>query len=479
MDNIFVCTNNNIKQRVRSYLNNNPYNYPDISTWDVSQVTDMSHLFYDDLVASSYFNNFNEDLNSWDVSNVTNMAHAFYGCSKYNKSLDRWNVANVVNMEFMLAGCSELNQSFDNWNVSNVVNMTGMFKGCSNLNSPLNNWGSKTSQVVYMTIMFKDCTAFDQPLFEWDVSNVKEMRQMFYNCTSFIQDLSMWIIFPDTDIGQMFDNCPITNRPNVTQLNNRYTEQRQHALLNAESVLQPLRQQNAQRIAMHDERQRLREQYREERERRWQPIADRDFIQRGQTQGQINQQQQVAQQEINQNVQTQGQINRQQQVAQQEEINRNVRENVVPEEISEFPDCLVCGEFLDNQPKIRETPYNYCSDKCFDAIQICKNNHILHRGCILDWCNVSGVDVGSQMGSIYSSIKEQSRKNKCPFCQEPLIMPCNDFKNASSLSIDELKEYNKLKSGGKKRKTRKQRKKQRRKTRKQRRKTKKLGKKRK
>ena len=44
--------------------------YGAISTWDVSQVTDMSYLFKD----KTYFN---DDISNWDVSNVTNMSGMF------------------------------------------------------------------------------------------------------------------------------------------------------------------------------------------------------------------------------------------------------------------------------------------------------------------------------------------------------------------------------------------------------------------
>ncbi|HIC83110.1 MAG TPA: BspA family leucine-rich repeat surface protein, partial [Candidatus Marinimicrobia bacterium] len=38
----------------------------DISSWDVSSVTDMSYMFYNATV-------FNRDIGSWDVSSVTDM----------------------------------------------------------------------------------------------------------------------------------------------------------------------------------------------------------------------------------------------------------------------------------------------------------------------------------------------------------------------------------------------------------------------
>jgi surface protein len=48
-----------------------------IASWDVSQVTDMTYLFYE---ATS----FNGDLSRWDVSNVTDMSDMFAGATSYN-----------------------------------------------------------------------------------------------------------------------------------------------------------------------------------------------------------------------------------------------------------------------------------------------------------------------------------------------------------------------------------------------------------
>mgnify|MGYP002637828983 CR=1 FL=1 len=44
--------------------------YGKIEDWDVSQITDMNHLFYG-------IRGFNEPIGNWDVSNVTNMSSMF------------------------------------------------------------------------------------------------------------------------------------------------------------------------------------------------------------------------------------------------------------------------------------------------------------------------------------------------------------------------------------------------------------------
>ena len=61
-------------------------NLQNISTWDVSRVTDMSNLFKNK-------DNFNEDISNWDVSNVTNMERMFY-TTRFNQPIGDWDVRN-------------------------------------------------------------------------------------------------------------------------------------------------------------------------------------------------------------------------------------------------------------------------------------------------------------------------------------------------------------------------------------------------
>ena len=51
----------------------------DISNWDVSNVTDMSYMFYESF--------FNQDRSAWDVSNVDNMNYVFYSATSFNQDL--------------------------------------------------------------------------------------------------------------------------------------------------------------------------------------------------------------------------------------------------------------------------------------------------------------------------------------------------------------------------------------------------------
>ena len=120
----------------------------DLNFIDTSKITDMSNLFED------IRHNF--DVSKWDVSNVTNMNHMFYYCKNFDCDLSNWDVSNVTTMKYMFACCEKFNCDLSNWNVSNVTNMSHMFFYCEN----------------FSINCFKS----------WDVSNVLDMRGMFYRC---------------------------------------------------------------------------------------------------------------------------------------------------------------------------------------------------------------------------------------------------------------------------------------------------------
>ena len=73
----------------------------DISSWDVSNVIDMSNMFY-------IVSNFNQDISSWDVSNVTNMSKMFCGASNFNQDIGSWVVSSG-------ALCLDFSEKADNW----------------------------------------------------------------------------------------------------------------------------------------------------------------------------------------------------------------------------------------------------------------------------------------------------------------------------------------------------------------------------
>jgi surface protein len=165
------------------------------NTWDVTNVTDMSHMFMD---ATS----FNQPLNGWDTSAVTDMEGMFRDAGSFNQPLDGWDTSQVMDMEGMFMGATSFNQPINDWDTSQVTDMRGMFCGAESFNQPL---GWDTSKVTDMSGMFMDANSFNQPL-GWDTSKVTDMGYMFHGVTSFNQPIG-WDTSKVTDMRGMFRNA--------------------------------------------------------------------------------------------------------------------------------------------------------------------------------------------------------------------------------------------------------------------------------
>ena len=153
----------------------------DISTWDVSNVTDMSDMFGF---------GFNQDISTWDVGNVTDMSQMFAESEDFNQDISSWDVSKVTDMDQMFFGASVFNQDIGTWNVSNVNSMREMFREAEAFNKDISTWD--VGNVLFMTDMFHKSYSFNQDISTWDVSNVTDMNQMFIFAAAYNQDLSSW-----------------------------------------------------------------------------------------------------------------------------------------------------------------------------------------------------------------------------------------------------------------------------------------------
>ena len=100
------------------------------NTWDVSLITDLSYVFFkkdqDD----------HPDISTWNVSNVTSMQGTFSN-STFNGELINWNVVNVTDFSFTFANNVVFNQELKRWNVQDATTMESMFDNAYSFNQTI------------------------------------------------------------------------------------------------------------------------------------------------------------------------------------------------------------------------------------------------------------------------------------------------------------------------------------------------------
>lgn len=151
------------------------------------------------------------NISNWDVSNVTNMNQTFYQATNFNQSLDKWNTSKVTNMQNMFTTCTAFQgQGLENWNVSGVTVMSDMFSTCPNFNANLGSWDVRS--LTTAPTMFNGCSSFiGSGLSNWQPRLAGIAQNMFLNCTRFGSGISLnlsnWNISGVTSFASMFNGC--------------------------------------------------------------------------------------------------------------------------------------------------------------------------------------------------------------------------------------------------------------------------------
>ena len=126
------------------------------------------------------------DLSNFDTSKVTNMSHMFNGMRNLTTlNLSNFNTSNVTNMGGMFFNMTNLTTlDLSNFDTSHVTNMGSMFYGMSNVTT-LNISSFNTSQVTIMGGMFYGMSSLiTLNLSNFDTSNTTDMRSMFNGMTN-------------------------------------------------------------------------------------------------------------------------------------------------------------------------------------------------------------------------------------------------------------------------------------------------------
>jgi surface protein len=161
-----------------------------------STLTDLSDLFDGATILND------PNISKWDVSNVTKFTKMFFQATAFNQPLNNWNMSKADSIVSMFAFAYAFDQPLDKWNTSNVTDMAGIFTYAKVFNQNINSWD--TSKATRMTDLFNNAVKFNQPLDKWNVSNVTKMDGMFRDTTLFNQDIGMWKPAKVTNMDYMF-----------------------------------------------------------------------------------------------------------------------------------------------------------------------------------------------------------------------------------------------------------------------------------
>ena len=163
------------------FYNCNNFNQ-DLSGWDTSNVTDMSHTFSRSV--------YNQPIGTWDTSNVVSFASMFHDNLVFNQDLSQWNTGNAVTLADMFHNAVAFDGNIDNWDTSKVTTLQYFCHNATAFNSDISGWDVSKVTSLYST--FARCVNFNCDISGWDVSRVGNFEWTFYNATSFNQDLSQW-----------------------------------------------------------------------------------------------------------------------------------------------------------------------------------------------------------------------------------------------------------------------------------------------
>lgn len=174
---ITATSKNHLKKLIRDTIEAEGWAC-NLNSIDVSQITDMSELFFVE-------GDFNGDISSWNTCKVRDMGNMFRG-TLFNGDISEWNVESVEDMSSMFSH-SIFNRDISKWNVANVRTMDSLFYH----------------------------SQFDSSLASWDVSKCEKFKRIFKE-SAFKGDVSKWNISASAELSGFFEATRATNFKNPT-----------------------------------------------------------------------------------------------------------------------------------------------------------------------------------------------------------------------------------------------------------------------
>ena len=141
--------------------------YGNPNTWDTSLITDLSYVFF------KKDQDNHPDISTWNVSNVTTMQGTFSN-STFNGELKNWNVASVTDFSYCFANNVVFNQELKRWNVQDATTMESMFDNAYSFNQTI-----ETPKGTLM-MQYKDATKTFPTQLTWDETTINGYLTTIY-----------------------------------------------------------------------------------------------------------------------------------------------------------------------------------------------------------------------------------------------------------------------------------------------------------
>ena len=181
----------------------------DLSNWNMSNVENINAMFY----GCEKFEG--KGLEKWDMSSCKTTINTFRKCYKLNIDLSTWNTSNITEISGIFYDCTSFEgKGLEKWDMSNVTRSVCAFSGCKNFNGKgLENW--KFPKLKEAEQMFLDCENFNCDVSNWDMSDCSDISRMFYNCKKFKgEGLDKWNIQSKVKKILTFGKCTyLKNKP--------------------------------------------------------------------------------------------------------------------------------------------------------------------------------------------------------------------------------------------------------------------------
>ena len=179
LSNWTINTNSNVNMSLMMSFNNQLTSVGDISSWDVSRVTNLSYLGANCSVLQL------PNLSSWDTGNVTTLRNAFsgMGTNASVSGIENWDTSSLVGSGAMQCFylCRALNTTAINWDLRNCNNIYQLFRqadfqnGSFTMNIQTSSTLTNASQLFYAASSFNSITIGNNV----DFSNVTNFSYAF------------------------------------------------------------------------------------------------------------------------------------------------------------------------------------------------------------------------------------------------------------------------------------------------------------